>query len=155
MKTKIKTIKKDPGVKVGLAAIIVKNGKILLGERGEDVETFKNHYAFPGGRMDYGEESPRVGLAREVFEETNLEVNPNDFIFIREVSEFFPEEKKHYITLVYLTFYFEGKLLNKEGEGKCKGWKWVSPDKLPKNISPYVWDSIQVAMSYITNNNKK
>lgn len=144
--------KKDPGVKVGVTAIIVrKDKKVLLGERGDKVETFKNMHAFPGGRMDFGENGPKVALAREVKEETDLDVNPNDFKFVRESDEPFIAEGKHYISLVYITHKFSGELKNMEGTDKCKGWGWFSINNLPSNIFLPVRESIEFAKELILN----
>jgi len=140
---------KDPGVKVGVTAIIVKDGKVLLGERGDKVETLKNFYCFPGGRMDYGEDGPKKSLAREIKEETGIEINPDSFSFVRESDEFFPGEEKHYVNLVYIVHEFKGEPKNLEGEEKCKGWKWFSPDNLPENIFEKAKESIEIAKELI------
>jgi 8-oxo-dGTP diphosphatase len=53
------------------AAIIVKNGQVLLGQRRKgDRHPFK--WEFPGGKVEYGE-SPRQALVRELREELQIE----------------------------------------------------------------------------------
>jgi 8-oxo-dGTP diphosphatase len=55
------------------AAIIVKNGKVLVGQRRKgDRHPYK--WEFPGGKVEYGE-SPRQALIRELREELRIEAN--------------------------------------------------------------------------------
>jgi len=125
----------DAGVKTGTTVMMIRNGKVVLGERGEEVETAKNVFAFPGGRMDYGEKTPEDALVREIKEETGLVINKERLKFFRPVSEFFPDENKHYVSLVYVLELTEedGEPEAIEGKEKCKGWKLFFPDEIPKN----------------------
>ena len=124
---------KDPGVKTGVTAIIVRDGKILLGLRGDTCETAKNQWAYPGGRMDYGED-PLTSIKREVHEESELIIMKDSFEFLTWANEYFPEEEKHYISLV---FFARGVQVIGEPKriepDKCKEWKWFDPDNLPDN----------------------
>lgn len=135
----------DPGVKVGVTVVLVKNRKVLLGLRGYEVETAKNTYAFPGGRMDYGENSPEDALVREIFEETGLKIKKNKLTFFRPVSEFFPNEKKHYVSLVYIYHLSEdeGDPKPVEGKGKCLGWEWFGENEIPENTFIHTKESIK------------
>jgi 8-oxo-dGTP diphosphatase len=140
---------KDPGVRVGVTVMMIRDGKVCLGERGEEVETAKNLYSFPGGRMDYGEENPKTSLVREIEEETGLIVEEEELTFLRPVNEFFPNENKHYVSLVYALYLEEGEPKAIEGKGKCKGWEWFSPDNLPKNIFIHTKETINLSYSII------
>jgi len=120
----------DPGVKVGLTAMVVRDGKVLLGER-KNTETASGLYAYPGGRMDYGEE-PIDGVLRELKEETGLIASKEDVRFLRFVNEFFPESNKHYVSMVFMIKNSQGEPELKEPD-KCKGWKWFSPFSIPDN----------------------
>ena len=123
---------KDPGVKVGLTSIIAKDGKVLLGLRGDSCETARNEWAYPGGRMDYGED-PASGLSREIEEETSLTIPKDELQFLTWVNEFFPEDKKHYVSLVFLAVNPQGRPRIVEPD-KCKEWKWFDPYNLPENV---------------------
>jgi 8-oxo-dGTP diphosphatase len=122
---------KDPGVKVGVTSIIVREGKILLGLRGDACETARNEWAYPGGRMDYGED-PITSIAREVHEETFMYVRKKDIKFLTWVNEFFPEDNKHYVSLVFWMTNLKGDPIVTEKD-KCKEWRWFDPDDLPDN----------------------
>jgi 8-oxo-dGTP diphosphatase len=58
------------------AAIIIRNGQVLLGQRRKgDRHPYK--WEFPGGKVEYGE-SPRQALIRELREELQIEAQIGD-----------------------------------------------------------------------------
>ncbi len=122
---------KDPGVKVGITGIVIRDGKVLLGLRGDGCQTAKNEWAYPGGRMDYGEE-PWTTLPREILEETGMFVDTKSLEFLVWMDEFFPKDKKHYISLVFLVKDATGNPIITEPD-KCKEWRWFDPDDIPEN----------------------
>lgn len=132
----------DAGVKVGITIMMVKDSKVLLGERGEDCQTARNLYAYPGGRMDYGD-TPEQSAVREVLEETGMIIEEKDLEFLRICPEYFPEDNRHYVSLVFLCKKFKGEPELKEPD-KCKGWEWFSPDELPENTFWAVRESIEM-----------
>ena len=62
---------------VGVGAVVVKEGKVLLIRRGN--EPMKGHWSLPGGMLELGE-SLTSGVAREVREETGLIVEPLELV---------------------------------------------------------------------------
>jgi ADP-ribose pyrophosphatase YjhB (NUDIX family) len=58
---------------LGVGAVIVKAGRVLLVQRGN--EPMKGHWSLPGGLLELGE-SLSDGVMREVREETGLLVEP-------------------------------------------------------------------------------
>lgn len=67
--------------------------RFLLLKRGRTSKSFRGHWEFPGGKIDEGESSA-VALARELREESGLEVSPDDLRLIRETIP--PGEDLHY-----------------------------------------------------------
>jgi 8-oxo-dGTP diphosphatase len=118
-------------VQVGCTIMIVRDKKVLLGKREKDCETTIGEYAFPGGRMEFGE-NPSQTIIRELFEETGLIIIQEDLIFLRYVNEYFPQVGKHYVSLVFMGTHPVGEPMAKE-KTKCKEWEWFDPDNIPKN----------------------
>ncbi|KKM06841.1 hypothetical protein LCGC14_1740010 [marine sediment metagenome] len=140
-------------VRVGLSIIIAKNGKLLMGLR-KGTETADGLWAYPGGRMDFGED-PTTGIIREVLEETGLVVKEEDVEFLRYCNEFFPKEQRHYVSLVFFVSKFKGELVTKEKE-KCEEWKWFHPDKVPANsFPPCIKNTRLTRIKIILTKNKK
>ena len=112
--------------KVGVAVIVVKDSKVLLGKR------MNSHgsgtWQFPGGHLEYGE--PIEDCAkRELFEETGLSIRN-----IRSgpyTNDIFKTEQKHYITLFVIADYDSGVLTVREPK-KCEKWEWFSWSQLPE-----------------------
>jgi ADP-ribose pyrophosphatase YjhB (NUDIX family) len=83
--------------RVGSAAIVVKDGKILLGKRNK-VNAF-GKWVLPGGRVDWGE-SIRDTVIREVREETNLDIEPKKLVCHKEIIR--PDAGYHRIVFFHL-----------------------------------------------------
>jgi 8-oxo-dGTP diphosphatase len=113
--------------KVGIAAMIFKDGKVLLGKRkGSHGE---GEYAFPGGHLEYME-SFEDCARREVQEECGIEIENIRFQFLANVTTYAP---KHYVHIGLLADWKSGepKVLEKE---KCESWDWYELDKLPQPL---------------------
>ncbi|WP_125779046.1 nucleotide triphosphate diphosphatase NUDT15 [Pseudoalteromonas rubra] len=112
-------------VRVGVAVVIKRQGKLLLGER---IGAHGAHtWATPGGHLEVGESIEQCAR-REVLEETGLEltqVTPMGY-----TNDVFESEGKHYITL-----FMQGECEQGEPQllepNKCVQWRWFSPNALP------------------------
>ena len=62
---------------VGVGAVVVDRGRVLLVKRGR--EPLKGHWSLPGGLVEVGE-SLHEGVVREVEEETGLRVKPIELL---------------------------------------------------------------------------
>ncbi|OCQ22721.1 ADP-ribose pyrophosphatase [Pseudoalteromonas luteoviolacea] len=118
----------DNNVRVGVGVILVRDNKILLGERiGAHGE---NTWATPGGHLELGESVEECAI-REVLEETGLQiVEPKKVAFTNDIFE---QEGKHYITLFVQAACPRGEASIMEPE-KCKSWQWFALDNLPKPL---------------------
>jgi len=114
--------------RVGVAAIIERNGQVLLIKR-------KNahgagSWAVPGGHLEYGE-TPEECAIRETYEEVGIEIT--DVRFAAITNDIFAEEGRHYITI-----WMRGEL--KSGEPKIAAEDevaevgWFSWDALPSPL---------------------
>jgi mutator protein MutT len=107
---------------VGIGAVIVHEGKIVLEKRGN--EPSKGKWSIPGGLVELGE-SPEQAVIREVKEETCLDVeNPS---LIDVVSNVDLDEKGkvkyHYVIIDYLVHVKSGKL---NAASDAAELRWVS-----------------------------
>ena len=129
--------------RIGVASIIVKDNKILMGKRLGAPGS--NSWQFPGGRLEFNE-SVEDCARRETLEEAGIQIaNIRDFAF---TNDFFPEDNKHYVTLFVLADLLSGTPQVLEPD-KCGGWEWFDWDELPsplflpienllaKNINPF------------------
>lgn len=119
-------------VNVGLAVIVLKGPRVLLGERIGSHGSGTLH--FPGGKMKFGESFINC-CYRELEEETGL-TKENAVIFdefpCAITNDFFREEGKHYVSLFFRAKYVSGE--SRVIEDKCKSWGWYEWKKMPHNL---------------------
>jgi len=109
---------------VGIAVLVMKEGKLLLGRRkGSHGE---NEYASPGGHLEHME-SFAACAAREVMEETGMEIGPIRFLRVLNTMQYAP---KHYIDVAFAAEWKSGEPEVREPD-KIEGWAWYDLDALP------------------------
>jgi 8-oxo-dGTP diphosphatase len=110
---------------VGVAVIVVRNGRVLLGKRkgahGEGT------WALPGGHLEFFE-SIDACAKREVAEETGLQIG--DVRHFAFTNDHFDKEGKHYVTLFVTAEHRAGEAVVREPE-KCDAWEWFRWQALP------------------------
>jgi ADP-ribose pyrophosphatase YjhB (NUDIX family) len=86
---------------VGVGAVIVQEGKVVLVKR--RFEPLAGQWSLPGGRLELGE-TLEGGLAREMLEETGLEVEVGPVVDVFDRILLDPERKVryHYVLIDYL-----------------------------------------------------
>lgn len=115
-------------VPVGVGAIVIKDGRILIGRR-----MGKNGlgtWSMPGGHLDMGE-SPEMTAARETLEETGVVVD--NIQFIGYTNDIFPEKEKHYLTLWMAGWWVSGEP-HMTATREMDELRWVSLDDLPDGL---------------------
>ena len=113
---------------VGVGAIVLREGKVLLGLR------LGSHgsgtWALPGGHLEFGE-TVESCARREVLEETGLAlgvVSSGPY-----TSDVFPDVEKHYVTLFVVAESGQGEPRRMEPT-KCAEWRWFNWDELPRPL---------------------
>jgi 8-oxo-dGTP diphosphatase len=93
---------------VGVGAVVVHDGRVLLVRRG--AEPLKGHWTLPGGVLEVGE-SLSEGVAREVKEETGLDVEPLELIeLLDRIHREGGRVRYHYVIADYLCRVSGGEL---------------------------------------------
>jgi 8-oxo-dGTP diphosphatase len=113
-----------PQVKVGVGVVIVRDNKVLLGQR--QGSHGAGTWSCPGGHIEFGESVAECS-ARETLEETNTKltlISP----FFDWNEKIWEKEQKHYIT-IYSIGTIEGEPVVCEPD-KCKEWRWFAAEEL-------------------------
>jgi len=109
--------------KVGVGVFVVRGESFLTCQRKGSHGS--GSWSVPGGHLEFGE-TPQECAVRETKEESGLIVNVEDMVELGFTNDFFPEEKKHYVTLYYVVEYKgKGKPHLTEPERQT-AWEWVS-----------------------------
>jgi len=103
-----------------VAAVIRRDGKILITQRLDDVDLARL-WEFPGGKVEAGE-SFEVALQREILEELGVE--------IRIHEEFFTTEHDYITKSVRLHFYVCTILRGEPAPLAVADLRWIRPDEL-------------------------
>ena len=111
---------------VGVGAIIVEDGRVLLIKRGK--APLLGEWSIPGGMLELGE-TLRQGAEREALEETGLTVRATDLlgVFDRIVPSDAPEEDGrtlyHYVLIDFLCHRISGDVL---AAGDASDARWFT-----------------------------
>jgi len=111
---------------LGVGALIIENGRILLVERGG--EPLKGYWSLPGGAVETGERL-EAAMRREVREETGLEVEVLCLleIFERIMLDDAGRPEYHYVLMDYLCHPAGGTLCAADDASKVA---WFAPHEL-------------------------
>jgi ADP-ribose pyrophosphatase YjhB (NUDIX family) len=104
---------------LGVGALIIQNGRILLVERGN--APLAGYWSLPGGGVETGEQLDEA-IRREVREETGLEVEDLDMleIFERIMRDAEGRVEYHYVLIDYLCRPAGGVLCAATDANRCE-----------------------------------
>ncbi|MFO7559722.1 MAG: NUDIX hydrolase [Desulfobacterales bacterium] len=111
---------------VGVAAIVVRDQKVLLGKRKNSHGS--GSWQFPGGHLEFKEEI-KACAAREVLEETGIHIK--NIRLGPYTNDMFEAENRHYITLFVIADHDVGEAEVREPDN-CEKWGWFEPGRLPE-----------------------
>jgi 8-oxo-dGTP diphosphatase len=111
---------------VGVGAVVLDGQRVVLVRRGS--EPLKGEWSLPGGVLELGE-TLRQGVAREVLEETGLQVEVLDVagVFDRILPDSNGRPQFHYVLIDYVCRVKGGEL---RAAGDVTDAKWASEDEL-------------------------
>ena len=81
--------------RIRVAGILIEDNKILLIQHHKND---KKYWLIPGGGNDWGE-TAKEALIREYKEETNMDIEVDEFLFFSETIS--PDKKRHVLNLFY------------------------------------------------------
>ncbi|MFM2384021.1 MAG: hypothetical protein RIQ72_593 [Candidatus Parcubacteria bacterium] len=134
----------------GFGVMIMRDGKVLLGQRHVDPEKASSlmngagTWTMPGGKLDFGE-SFEEGARREVFEETGIEIPVSDLKVISLTNDIVPTA--HFVTIGLFCSNASGEAKVMEPD-EITVWKWFDLDQLPE---PLFEPSRKIIRNYLTN----
>ncbi len=134
--------------KVGIGAMILHDGKVLLGKRHDDPKKADSElhgegtWTMPGGKVDFKERLYEA-MAREVKEETGIQVIDAEVISVTDEIL----HDKHYVTVGFIVNEFDGEPAVMEPD-EITDWKWFHLDSLPEKVFP---PSLKVIKNYLDN----
>jgi 8-oxo-dGTP diphosphatase len=113
---------------VGVGAIIVEDGRVLLIKRGK--APLLGEWSIPGGMLEVGE-TLRQGAEREALEETSLVVRATDLlgVFDRIVRDETKLTLYHYVLIDFLCQRISGNVL---AAGDASDAAWFSREEVAK-----------------------
>ena len=112
---------------VGIAVLVMKNRKLLLGRRKGSHGA--GEYAAPGGHLEHLEGFAACA-AREVREETGLEIGPVRFLRVLNTTRYAP---RHYVDVAFAADWIAGEPLVREPD-KVEAWAWYDLAELPSPL---------------------
>lgn len=134
-------------VGVGFGVMLIREGKILLGQRHADSAKADSElhgegtWTMPGGKLEFGE-SFEEGGAREVFEETGIKLNTDDLKVISLANDRIPDA--HFVTIGMLCERVIGEARVMEPD-EITRWEWFSFEALPK---PLFFPSEEIVINF-------
>lgn len=133
---------------VGFGVMIIKENKVLLGQRHFDATKADSElhgegtWTMPGGKLHFGE-SFEEGARREVLEETGLHISLSDLKVISLTNDMVPDA--HFVTVGLLySGLIEGEPQVTEPD-EITQWKWFDMHNLP---SPMFFPSQKILDNY-------
>jgi 8-oxo-dGTP diphosphatase len=113
---------------VGVGAVVIDGGKVLLVRRGQD--PLKGEWSLPGGALELGE-TLQQAVIREVWEETGLTVVPAGIVEILDRitrDEATGQIRYHYVLIDFICRVAGGTL---NGASDVEDACWAPRDELP------------------------
>ena len=135
--------------KIGCEAWIIRDDKILLLKRGDG--DYKGTWSLPGGHLEFLERIDEA-IIRELKEELDIEITPNNVELIAVTDDLRPQLGQHYLHATFKVAIGDQEPKCNEPD-KCSELRWFPVDKLPENIFPFqakIFNTIKTKGSYFS-----
>ena len=140
------------GFLVSQKALIVKNHKLLILKNIHGKTEWSEKWWLPGGLLEY-QEDPKTGLAREVLEETGLQITVSKPFTITTnfyKNFIFHDLRKLNIQFIQIAFLCVCPITAVKLSDEHEDYKWIKRNQL-KDIS-FSEDSNQIIQKYLKSN---
>jgi ADP-ribose pyrophosphatase YjhB (NUDIX family) len=124
---------------IGASYLFLIDGNKILLQRRFQTGFMDGYYGIPAGHLD-GNESARTGCAREMKEEINLDIKPEDLEVVHVMHRKAANDER--IDFFMTTKSYFGEIKNTEPH-KCDDLSWFELDNLPDNIIDYIKVAIE------------
>jgi 8-oxo-dGTP diphosphatase len=114
----------EPHTQVGIGVLVVKDGKILLGQRKGSHGA--GEFGGTGGHLEYME-SIFECAKRETLEETGITIKNIRLLCVSNIKDYAP---KHYVDIGLVADWESGEPTIME-PNKVESWGWYDPKNLP------------------------
>jgi len=117
--------------------ILMKDNKILLSRR-YNTGYFDGYYSFPAGHLD-GNETLKQAMVRETKEEIGIVLDPTDLELVHTMNRKIPDNERVDFFFTIKKWQGEPKIMEPD---KCDDLSWFETDSLPREVIPYIKQSI-------------
>ena len=117
---------------------LIENNKILL-QRRFQTGFMDGFYGVPAGHLD-GNETAREGCAREIKEEIDIDIKPNELDVVHVMHRKAANDVR--IDFFMVANSYSGEIKNADPH-KCDDLSWFDLDDLPENVVDYVKIAIE------------
>lgn len=116
--------------------MVTRGSQVLLGKRRGSHGA--GEYAWPGGHLEYGELLAECA-AREVMEETGMQIGPIRFLRVLNTLRYAP---KHYVDIALAADWVSGEPEVREPD-KVDSWAWYELTALPSPLFHMIPSAIE------------
>ncbi|QZN78798.1 NUDIX domain-containing protein [Paenibacillus sp. DR312] len=134
--------------RIGVGAVILnKRGEVLLAWRNRQPE--QHTWSIPGGKVD-PYETLETAVIREIKEEVDLDIAIDSLLCTAETIQ--PEQKEHWISVLYSTKVIGGHARNLEEGGAIGEIGWFPLNDLPSPLACFALPGLEAVKKLYNQN---
>lgn len=146
-----------PKVDVTATMFITHKGKLLLGYRRDDVDTFPGELCLPGGFLEAGKYSLLQTATKETFEECRILIDESRWQLVNQYSDF-PgvDPRGHIVNVLFHVEITDAEYTNAVGGDDIKSIIWLNiRDMIRSGVPIMAFNHTQLTEDWIAERTKK